>query len=217
MATSFVAPSIPSTQATDAEVAVAVSDHAALADPHAGYLLESLFDAAGDLIQGSADNTPAKLTLGSDGQELAPISGSAAWRTPASYSAAGGNPASTTNTSGLHAGLGGAATITPAKSGRVLILITGTAYNNTLLDGVTVQVRTGTGTAPINGAALTGTARGAALSMISSTANAYCAFTAAVLVTGLTVGTAYWIDVSQAAITGGVAQIIGAYVSAIEV
>jgi len=32
---------IPPTQATDVEVATAVSDHAALADPHTGYRLES--------------------------------------------------------------------------------------------------------------------------------------------------------------------------------
>jgi hypothetical protein len=40
--------------------------HAAAADPHAGYVLESLFDAKGDLIAGSADNTPAKVTAGAD-------------------------------------------------------------------------------------------------------------------------------------------------------
>jgi hypothetical protein len=48
--------------ATDAELAT----HAAAADPHAGYVLESLLDAKGDLITASADNTPAKLTVGAD-------------------------------------------------------------------------------------------------------------------------------------------------------
>jgi hypothetical protein len=44
--------------------------HVAAADPHVGYVLESLFDAAGDLITASADNTPSKLTKGSTGRFL---------------------------------------------------------------------------------------------------------------------------------------------------
>lgn len=43
-----------------------VTAHAAAADPHTGYVLESLLDAKGDLITASADNTPAKLTVGAD-------------------------------------------------------------------------------------------------------------------------------------------------------
>jgi hypothetical protein len=41
--------------------------HVAAADPHTGYVLESLLDAKGDLIAASADNTPAKVTVGTDG------------------------------------------------------------------------------------------------------------------------------------------------------
>lgn len=44
--------------------------HAAAADPHAGYVLESLLDAKGDLIAASADNTPGRLTVGTDGYVL---------------------------------------------------------------------------------------------------------------------------------------------------
>ena len=55
---------------TDVEVATAVSDHSAASDPHTGYVLESLIDAKGDLIVGSADNTVAKLTTGSNGDTL---------------------------------------------------------------------------------------------------------------------------------------------------
>lgn len=39
----------------------ALAAHIAAADPHTGYVLESLFDALGDVLYGSADNTPAKL------------------------------------------------------------------------------------------------------------------------------------------------------------
>jgi hypothetical protein len=43
-----------------------VTAHSAAADPHAGYVLESLLDAKGDLIAASADNTPSKVTVGAD-------------------------------------------------------------------------------------------------------------------------------------------------------
>jgi hypothetical protein len=44
---------------------VPVATHAGLTDPHTGYILKSLFDAKGDLILASADNTPIKLSGGS--------------------------------------------------------------------------------------------------------------------------------------------------------
>lgn len=45
-------------------------DHESASDPHTGYVLESLVDAKGDLIVGSADNTPARLAVGTDGHVL---------------------------------------------------------------------------------------------------------------------------------------------------
>lgn len=58
--------------ATDAEL----STHAGLADPHTGYLLESLLDAKGDLIVASAADTPGRLAVGSNYQY--PVADSAA-------------------------------------------------------------------------------------------------------------------------------------------
>ena len=55
---------------TDVETATAISNHAGLSDPHTGYVLESVVDAKGDLIVGSADNAVAKLTAGTDGYYL---------------------------------------------------------------------------------------------------------------------------------------------------
>jgi hypothetical protein len=49
--------------------------HAAAADPHTGYVLESLYDAKGDIITASADNTPAKTTVGADDTILMADSG----------------------------------------------------------------------------------------------------------------------------------------------
>ncbi|TET16398.1 MAG: hypothetical protein E3J81_03175 [Dehalococcoidia bacterium] len=48
----------------------ALEDHYAAADPHSGYVLESLLDAKGDIIAATADNTPTRLAVGTDGQVL---------------------------------------------------------------------------------------------------------------------------------------------------
>ena len=58
------------TLSTDIETAAAITTHAGLTDPHTGYLQESLFDAKGDIIAASADNTPSKLSVGTNGQVL---------------------------------------------------------------------------------------------------------------------------------------------------
>lgn len=59
--------------------------HAAAADPHTGYVLESLIDAAGDLIVGTAADTVGRLAKGSDSQVLTvdPVTHLLAWATPA--------------------------------------------------------------------------------------------------------------------------------------
>ncbi len=61
---------IPASIARDTEVTTAVSDHAALADPHTGYVLESLVDAAGDLLVGTGDNAVGRLARGTALQQL---------------------------------------------------------------------------------------------------------------------------------------------------
>lgn len=55
-----------------------VTAHAAASDPHTGYVLESLLDAKGDLIAASADNTPAKVGVGTNGKVLTADSGASA-------------------------------------------------------------------------------------------------------------------------------------------
>lgn len=48
-------------------------------DDHTQYVLKSLIDAAGDLYVGLSDNTPAKLSRGSDGQALRSTASGIAW------------------------------------------------------------------------------------------------------------------------------------------
>lgn len=62
-------------QIADPATYTADAAHVAAADPHTGYILESLLDAKGDLISASADNTPAKLTVGANDTILMADSG----------------------------------------------------------------------------------------------------------------------------------------------
>lgn len=85
--------------ATDAEL----TTHAAAADPHAGYLLESLLDAKGDLYVASAADTPARLAVGTAGQVPAADSAQTsgiAWTTIISAGTAASRPAAASANTG---------------------------------------------------------------------------------------------------------------------
>jgi len=112
------------------------------------------------------------------------------------------NPTGTTSASGVMMGLGGVATITPVYSTRVYVRFTGNGANTVSLGAVGVQARFGTGTAPTNGAAPTGTTVGTAQSPWVPTANGLVAISPGGIITGLTPGTAYWFDLSLAASSG---------------
>lgn len=64
--------------ATAFEASGAVGTHASAGDPHTGYVLESLIDAAGDLIVGTADNTVGRLAKGTALQVLRTNAGATA-------------------------------------------------------------------------------------------------------------------------------------------
>lgn len=124
--------------------------------------------------------------------------------TPVTQSTA--TPTGTTVTSAAKM-LGLGATITPVKSTRVLVAITGIALNSTIGDGTNVQIAYGTGAAPSNGAAATGTAVGSVKHFVSSTAAGQQGIALMWVVTGLTAGTAYWFDLQFEAVTGGTATL----------
>jgi len=124
------------------------------------------------------------------------------------------DPTGTTSTAGVMMGLAGS--ITPVYTGRVLMLISGNVANSTLLDGINAQIRYGTGSAPANAAALTGTAVGS-LNKTTSAVNAQkTGIALQAIVTGLSLATAYWIDVSLAAVTGGTVTLTNVSLTAIE-
>jgi hypothetical protein len=106
-------------------------------------------------------------------------------------------------------GLGGTVSFTPNKSGVLVVAFSGSIANSTASDGAQTGIRYGTGTAPTNGAALTGTAAGAKPKVVNnaSTAALKVPFSITVVITGLTFGAAYWFDLSLARISGGTATV----------
>ena len=125
------------------------------------------------------------------------------------------NPTGTADLTGKMMGLAG--TMTPATTGRIHVTITGTIFNSGGVgDGANVQLRTGTGTAPANGDALTGTTAGGLVQYVSPTTACKVPFTVCAIVSGLTLATARWIDVGLAAVTGGTAEITDISVTAFE-
>jgi hypothetical protein len=129
----------------------------------------------------------------------------------------GKNPTGTANTA-AELMMGMAGSITPVGTGTVLITICGNITNSSASDGWKYQIRHGTGTAPTNTAAATGTADGTDVSgaLGTGTNRATMPFSISALVTGLTANTAYWIDMSLAAVTGGTATLANVNIIAIE-
>ncbi len=121
-------------------------------------------------------------------------------------------PSGTTSTTAVQMGLAGS--ITPSASGKVMLIISGDLLTTNASDGAAVQISYGTGTAPSNGAAATGTTVGSDVEYNASGTEA--PFTTNAVITGLTPGTTYWIDLQVRAITGGTASVTRISTSAIE-
>lgn len=134
------------------------------------------------------------------------------------YQGTPADPSGTTNGTGVMMGL--SSSLTPTNTGTVHILVSGNISNNVSGDGAQTQMRYGTGSAPANGDSLAGTAIG----NLSKIVNALIAllvpgsgnFTCNAIVTGLVVGTPYWLDLSLARITGGTASLSSISVSVVE-
>ena len=92
-------------------------------------------------------------------------------------------------------GIGSTATITPAATGRVMITVSGDDTDNGTAAIEHIQLLYGTGTAPSNGAAQSGTAAGNSIQS-KTTAGYPTPFSITWVATGLTLSTAYWIDLS---------------------
>lgn len=107
-------------------------------------------------------------------------------------------------------GLGAAAapcTITPAVTGRVIFFISGNVTNSTILDGAQLILTFGTGTAPANAAAASGTTISATQTPAVPVAAQNQGFSIQGSTTGLTLSTAVWFDLQISNVTGGTASV----------
>lgn len=121
------------------------------------------------------------------------------------YEATPGDPTGTSSATAVMMGFAGS--ITPGGSGKIMITITGDVQSTSSTGGAILQIRYGTGTAPANGAAVTGTLAGnvVKLTEVEVSPDAY-PFTCIGIVSGLTLSTAYWIDLAIAANSAGTAS-----------
>lgn len=112
------------------------------------------------------------------------------------------NPTGTTSGTPLMMGLGGTCTLTPSYSSRVRFQWSGLYSNSTGGAGNGLRFYYGTGAAPSNGAATTGTQIGSTMGVTCATAGGSTPFPMSIIVTGLTPGTAYWFDIALNAGSG---------------
>lgn len=124
-------------------------------------------------------------------------------------------PTATSSTTSVMMGCAG--TITPIQTNRLKVTICGQMKNSVAGSGVTVDLRYGSGTKPANADAVSGTVIGIEQTTVSTTAGQSAGFTIVGHVTGLTLGTAYWLDASVKAVTSGSASITGITICAEEV
>lgn len=126
------------------------------------------------------------------------------------------SPTGNVSTAEVHMGLGANFSITPANTGKVFAIISGMVLNSTAAgNGVNVRGRFNTGTAPINGATASGNALGAIQHFVASTTTGQQGFCIHGIVS-LTVGVAWWFDLSIQAVTGGGATVKDVQFSCLE-
>jgi hypothetical protein len=125
-------------------------------------------------------------------------------------------PTGTTSTAPKMMGMGSTCKLTPTYSGRIKVEFNGTMTNSGTGDQVTAAAFYGTGTAPTNGAAATGTSVGPNVNAYISLGTAQYPFSNGGIITGLTPGTAYWFDEQVAAVNAGTASLPAVSCNAVE-
>lgn len=104
----------------------------------------------------------------------------------------------------LMVGSGSVWKLTPASTGNVRVRLTGTSLATG--GGGQFGINYGTGTAPVQGAAVTGTVGNTFIPSFGAVVSG-SPITVEFEVTGLTIGTAYWFDGRLNALTAGTATI----------
>jgi hypothetical protein len=116
-------------------------------------------------------------------------------------------PTGTSSTSVVMMGLGSTCKITPVFSSRVKVLFIGVSTNSTSGQVTDMRVFFGTGSAPANGVAQTGTQVGTFVLGQAASLGFDTSFTNGGLVTGLTPGVPVWFDIGMN-VSGGTGSIV---------
>lgn len=120
------------------------------------------------------------------------------------------DPNAATSATYVMAGLGVAGAnawvLTPQSTGRILLVATGVMTSGTTGSTCTVQLSFGTGSAPANAAAVTGTQQGGQVFITSLTGVLTQAFALSTVLTGQALSTALWFDIAQKS-SGGTLQL----------
>ena len=130
------------------------------------------------------------------------------------------DPTGTTDTTGKMMGLGHSPSsfiFIPQMGSVIFVTICGTVFNSGGVgDGAKITIYAGTGSAPANGAALTGSPYSTTVQYISSTTAGKVPFSLTTLIVPVVANTTYWIDLGLAAITGGTATVTDLQLTAFE-
>lgn len=153
---------------------------------------------------------------GADKVLVSDSNGQGTWTAIANYQGGVLNPAAVVSGGGaaqIMNGLAGA--ITPSKTGKCLIIISGEYTSDSTALDTNFGLRTGTGAAPANGAAATGTQQ-QYKGLRASSATLRIPFTMQTIAT-LTPATAYWIDIGLSNNASGTCQLFNVSISVIEI
>ena len=115
------------------------------------------------------------------------------------------NPAGTTSTAFTMMGLN--VQLTPVVASAATVCLDGQITNNSNNSVTEVVICYGTGTAPVNGAALAGTIASQPARYKATAGGDYVPFSITCQVEGLTGGATYWLDAAVRAPSGGTASI----------
>ena len=131
------------------------------------------------------------------------------------------SPAGTTSAAAfVMMGIGSTASITPLVTGRILVIATGGVFSPTAASagqGAFLMLRRGTGTAPVNGAAVTGTQISTTEQCTYDGQNFVNSFATHAIVTGLSVGVAIWLDIALESNSASfTAHVVNVKITAIE-
>jgi hypothetical protein len=125
-----------------------------------------------------------------------------------------GNPTGTTSATAVMMGLGTTCTITPTQKGRVQFSFNVDANASVAMNG-NLEIRTGTGAAPANGAAVTGTSRVLQAQRVTGV-SFFEVVNLTAAVSGLTPSTAVWFDIALTSDGTNTFSIVNPYCTAFE-